>query len=214
MKMGEFDYKNVEIELIGHASFRISTENKIIYIDPYIMPKELKKADVIFITHEHFDHCAPENVEKLIKNDGIVVAPKDCAQKLKGMETIIIGPDEQKEVKGIKFETLAAYNLNKNFHVKKTGWVGYIITINGVKIYHAGDTDFIPEMKKLRNIDVALIPIGGTYTMDEKEAAEAVNTIRPKIVIPMHYNTLKETKKNPKDFEKLVESGIEVKILD
>lgn len=209
--MDELIYSDVKVEWLGHACFRISTKNKIIYFDPYILPKDLQKADIIFVTHEHFDHCATENIKKLIKEDGVVVVTKDCASKLTGLNLKIIGPNEQFEVNDTKIETIPAYNVNKDFHRKASNWVGYVVTVDGIRIYHAGDTDFVPEMRKLKNIDIALLPIGGTYTMDEKEAAEAANVIKPKIVIPMHFNTFNEIKKDPREFKKLVMSNIEVK---
>lgn len=202
----------ITVELLGHASFKITTPDKTIYFDPYILPDKVEKADLILITHEHYDHCDGNNVRKLIKDDGMIVAPIMCAVKLSGLEVRKVKPREQFNLKGIEIETVYAYNITKNYHTKDSG-VGYIITINRKRIYHAGDTDLIPEMKGMKNIDVALLPIGGTYTMGAKEAAQAANLIKPKIAVPMHYNTFDMIKANPKDFEKLVDKAIEVKIL-
>jgi len=157
---------------------------------------------------------------KLSNSNTMLIAPADCTSKVNKVKSRNVKPKESFELDGIKVETIEAYNINKfrspgqPFHPKDKNWVGYVITINNTRIYHAGDTDFIPEMKNLKNIDVALVPIGGYYTMDLKEAAEAVNTIKPKIVIPMHYNTFPEIKADPKKFANLIDKNIEVKILE
>jgi len=202
----------VSIEYIGHASFKIKTSDKVIYIDPYVLPEKIEKADIILVTHDHYDHFDENNVRRLIKGDGIVVAPIICATKLSGLDVRKVNPGEQLDLKGIEIETVYSYNQKKNYHAKGTG-VGYVAAVAGKRIYHAGDTDLIPEMKNITNIDVALLPIGGTYTMDVEQAAQAANLIKPKIVIPMHYNTFDMIRANPKDFEKLVDKTIEVKIL-
>jgi L-ascorbate metabolism protein UlaG (beta-lactamase superfamily) len=176
------------------------------------LPEKIEKADLILITHDHYDHCDEGNVRKLIKDDGMVVAPSACATKLPGLEIRKAKPDEQFNLKGIEIETVHAYNPEKGYHPKNSG-IGYIITLDKKRIYHAGDTEFVPEMKNIKNIDVALLPIGGTYTMDAKQAAQAANLIKPKIAVPMHYNTFDMIKANPKDFEKIVDKDIEVKIL-
>lgn len=213
MLLGELIYKNIKVEWFGHSCFKILTKDKIIYFDPYILPRNLQKADIIFVTHAHYDHFAIENIRKLIKDDGVVVATNSCAPKLANLNQKIVGPNERFEINGIAVETVPAYNMNEDFHRKADGGVGYVIIIDGVKIYHAGDTDFVPEMRKLKNIDIALLPIGGTYTMDEREAAEAANVIKPRIVVPMHFNTFNEIKKDPKEFKKLVMKDIDVKVL-
>jgi L-ascorbate metabolism protein UlaG (beta-lactamase superfamily) len=214
-----FEINNVLIERFGHASFQL-VSSKRIYIDPYIIPKNPEKADFVFVTHEHFDHLDVNNVMKLSNSNTMLIAPPDCTSKVNKVKSKNVKPKESFELDEIKVETIEAYNINKfrspgqPFHPKDKNWVGYVITINNTRIYHAGDTDFIPEMKNLKNIDVALVPIGGYYTMDLKEAAEAVNTIKPKIVVPMHYNTFPEIKADPKKFANLIDKNIEVKILE
>lgn len=210
---------DVEIEWLGHASFKIISGGTVIYIDPYILPKKIHPADLILITHEHFDHCSEENVRKLIKPEGIVVATEDCVKLFSGLNAKAIRPNQELGISGIKIETIPAYNINKfrspgvPFH-EKGRKVGYIITVGGKRIYHAGDTDFTPEMKNLKDIDVALVPIGGTYTMTKEEAAEAVNTFKPKVVVPMHYNTFDGIHADAEKFAKLVNPGISVEILE
>jgi L-ascorbate metabolism protein UlaG (beta-lactamase superfamily) len=202
-----FEYKGIKIYWLGHASFKI-TNKLVIYIDPYIIPSTLEKADLILVTHEHFDHCAVDNIKRLTKDDTLVIATEDCIAKLAGLNVKGIQPNQTLEVKGIKIETVPAYNLNKNFHTKTSNWVGYVIEIDGVRVYHAGDTDFIPEMKKLKNIDIALMPVGGTYTMDAKEAAEAVNSFKPKVAIPMHYGEIVGSKSHAEKFKKLAKCEV------
>ncbi len=208
--MGVFEYKGIKIEWLGHASFKIS-DKLVIYIDPYVLPAEPEKADLIFVTHEHYDHCAVDNIKKLVKEDTQVVITEDCIAKLSGLKTFPVVPGKSYEIKGIKFETVPAYNLNKAFHTKASNWVGYIIEIDGVRIYHAGDTDFIPEMKELK-VDIALMPVGGTYTMNAEEAAEAVNSFKPKVAIPMHYGKIVGSKADAEKFKELVKEA-EVVIL-
>jgi L-ascorbate metabolism protein UlaG (beta-lactamase superfamily) len=174
------------IHWYGQSAFRIEDEQKQIYIDPWKVPAKLPKADIIFITHGHFDHLSQDDINQIKKEGTIIVAPKDVASGLEG-NVKAIAPNQSLEVAGVKVSTIPAYNLKKNFHPRGNNWVGYILTLSsGETIYHAGDTDFIPEMKSLK-VDVAMLPCGGTYTMNAKEAAEAANTFKPKIAIPMHF---------------------------
>jgi L-ascorbate metabolism protein UlaG (beta-lactamase superfamily) len=201
------------ITFFGHASFLILINNKAVYIDPYILPKNPMKADLILVTHEHYDHCATENINKIKRTDTTIIAPQVCKGKLSNAK--IININESIDISGIKIKAVHAYNLNKSFHPKNRG-VGYIITFDNKKIYHAGDTDFIPEMKKLESegITYALLPIGGTYTMDLDEAVEAAISIKPSYVIPMHYNSLPELKTNPSEFKEKIEyRNREIKVL-
>ena len=177
------------IHWLGHDSFRIEGDGMIIYLDPYHL-KGGPKADLILITHEHGDHASPEDVAKIQKQSTVIVTIAKAAEKLSG-EIRIVKPWEKLVVKGIGIRTIPAYNLNKfrspgvPFHPKEAGHVGYLLTVNGVLIYHSGDTDFIPEMKGLKP-DVALLPVSGTYVMTAEEAAEAALAIQPKVAVPMH----------------------------
>lgn len=195
-----YQFNNLEIVWLGHASFKIKTPESVIYIDPYNVTDE-EKADLILVTHNHFDHKDEKSIEALSKSE---------TEILVGGETILEG--DKKEAGGIKVEAVPAYNPNKSFHPRGKG-VGFVIEIDRQKIYHAGDTDKIPEMANLGEIDLALLPIGGTYTMDAEEAAEAVKMIKPKKVIPMHYGTLAETPGQPEKFKELVGDTAEVIIL-
>jgi len=180
----------VTIKWLAHASFQIKANKKIIYIDleKGATPKEL--ADLILSTHTHYDHCDPEKINGVRGDNTVVIAPADCHDKIGG--TIhSLKPGEEKEFDNVHIRAVEAYNLKRfrspgqPFHPKGLG-VGYIITVEGKSIYHAGDTDFIPEMKELGPIDVALLPAGDTYTMDNDEAADAALAIKPKFAIAMH----------------------------
>ncbi|MBN1133914.1 MAG: MBL fold metallo-hydrolase [Methanosarcinaceae archaeon] len=211
---------NVTINWLGHSGFMIEGEGKTIYIDPYVLPDNIgfeDMADIILITHEHYDHCNPEAIRKLRKEDTTTLIPENCSLKFRGDARNVMEGDVLTgglAIKDMDIEVVPAYNINKPNHPKGFG-VGYIIKVEGIRIYHAGDTDFIPEMKEI-NVDVALLPIGGNYTMDESEAAEAAAVIAPKVVIPMHYNYLETTRADAGKFKKMVNEknpDIEVVIL-
>lgn len=170
--------------------------NKIYYIDPFHFPKDkdLKDADIIFVTHAHPDHLSPEDIGLVLKESTVLVATDDSLITLNlPNEKVAVTPNMEYEVKGFKFQTVPAYNTNtQRPHKKEYGWVGYIFMINGLKVYHAGDTDLIPEMKAFDklSLDIAFLPIGGTYTMDVDEAIEAANIIKAKKTAPIHYRRL------------------------
>jgi L-ascorbate metabolism protein UlaG (beta-lactamase superfamily) len=208
--MGSFEYKGIKVEWLGHACFKISNKLKI-YIDPFDL-KDEEKADLIFITHEHYDHCSLADIKKIAKDDTLVIITEDCIAKLRDFKTFPVLPGKSYEAKGIKFLTVPAYNLSKAFHTRASNWVGYVIEFEGIKIYHAGDTDFVPETKELKGIDIALMPVGGTYTMNAEEAAKAVNSFKPKIAVPMHFGKIVGSERDAERFKDLVE-GAEVKIL-
>lgn len=197
------------IQWLGHDTFKISGE-KVIYTDPFKLKKN-DSADIILITHEHHDHCSPEDVKKIQKNDTIIVTTPDCAGKLSG-NIKTVKPGDKLTVSGLEIEAVPAYNTNKQFHTKDRNWVGYIITVKGQRIYIAGDTDHIPEMKTFK-ADIALLPVSGTYVMTAEEAVQAALDIKPKIAIPMHYNSVVGTKKDAERFAKGLMGRIEVKLL-
>jgi len=202
---------NVKLDWLGHSSFKI-TNKRVIYIDPYNIQAD-EKADIILITHSHYDHCSIEDIKELVKDRTIIIIPPDCQSKLsciQGINVHLAKPGKKIEAFGIIVEAVPAYNINKNFHEKSNEWVGYIINTDGKKIYHAGDTDFIPEMKEIKDIDVALLPVGGKYTMDAAEAAKAANAIKPKIAVPMHYGSIVGSEEDAKRFKTLCNCEVEI----
>ena len=204
------------IEVLCHSSIKIKKE-KVVYIDPFKIDKNYNDADIIFITHDHYDHYSEEDIDKVKKADTVIVAPEELLTKLlrKGFRQdyiITVEPDEEDMANGIKFETIPAYNTNKQFHPKENGWVGYVIEIQGIKYYIAGDTDVTEENKRVK-CDVAFVPVGGTYTMDFKEAAGLINEIKPKIAVPIHYGSIVGTKQDATDFVKLLQPTIKGIIL-
>lgn len=204
------------IEVLCHSSIKIN-KGKVIYIDPFKINKDYKDADIIFITHDHYDHYSEEDIDKIKKENTIIVAPEELITNLlnKGFQKdciITVKPNKKYQVEGIEFETIPAYNINKQFHPKENEWVGYIIKLNGIKYYIAGDTDITEENKKVK-CDVAFVPVGGTYTMDAKEAATLVNEIKPKIAVPIHYGSIVGTKEDAISFSKLLNINTECKIL-
>jgi len=178
------------INWLGHDSFKIITKSgKCIYIDPWKISGDSSEADFIFITHEHYDHFSAEDIAKIRTEDTLVVCPHDCVSKIGG-RVKGVKPGDEFNLEDIKVKVVPAYNIDKDFHPKENNWVGYILEIDGQRIYHAGDTDLIPEMKELGEIDIAMLPVSGTYVMNAEEAAEAVKIINPKKVIPMHYGDI------------------------
>ena len=202
------------VEVLCHNSIKI-TENVIVYVDPFKINKEYHDADYVFFTHSHYDHFSPEDIEKVKKESAVFIVTEDLKQKaedLYGKENIlVVKPNEDYHVSDFDFKTTFAYNVNKAFHPKENKWVGYLIQINNKTYYIAGDTDNIEEIQDIE-CDEAFIPIGGTYTMNYKEAAELANVIKAKVVIPTHYGSIVGDKEDAIKFKELVE-GKEVKIL-
>jgi len=178
----------VELTCIHHASFRIAGEAGILYIDPWKMESSPCDGDVVFISHGHSDHCSPPDVEKVIRKSGVVLAAPDASKQIN--DAVSISPEQTTVQGSITIETIPAYNLNKNYHPKAAMGCGAIISFSGVRIYYAGDTDCIPEMTGLKSIDVALLPVGGTYTMNAMEAASAVGDINCRVAIPYHWGDI------------------------
>ncbi|MGI0101230.1 MAG: MBL fold metallo-hydrolase [Nitrosotalea sp.] len=213
------EYKGIEIRWLGHDTFLLEKDSKII-IDPYRISKPFE-ADVILISHEHFDHMSIEDLGKVSSNRTTIVAAKECISKLVGIpfkEKIGLSPGDEKTVNGIKLRAVAAYNIDKinpdtkkPFHPKEDDKIGFLINIWGTTIYHTGDSDLVPEMNNLQP-DVLLVPVSGTYVMAPREAARAVDVIKPKIAIPMHYGSIVGSQQDAQEFKDTVTS-CEVHIL-
>jgi L-ascorbate metabolism protein UlaG (beta-lactamase superfamily) len=175
------------ITWLGHASFKIQAPEGVIYIDPWKL-QDGEPADLVLITHSHHDHFSSEDLGKIRKVDTTIVSVADVTAKLKGdVKTVKAG--DTVTAKGVQIEVVRAYNPRKQFHPKPAGGVGFIITAGGRRIYHAGDTDAIPEMADIK-ADVALLPVGGKYTMTASEAAQVANVIKPAVAVPMHWGDI------------------------
>ena len=201
------------VEVIHHSSIKINN----IFIDPFELKEDYDNADYIFITHSHYDHFSEEDILKIKDDNTIIVIPndlKDSVLKLgfKENKIIIVEPNKEYNIDGIIFETITAYNINKAFHPKVNNWVGYIITVNDIRYYIAGDTDDTLEARSV-NCDVAFVPVGGTFTMTYEEAASLVNEIKPVIAIPIHYGSIVGSDSDAANFVNLLDNKIEGKIL-
>lgn len=200
----------VEITWLGHASFKIEGEKNFkVYIDPWKIEGK-DKADLVLLTHSHYDHLSSEDVKKIQDEATQILVSADATDKLEG-SVRGVRPGEDISVKNVRVRTTPAYNVNKSYHPKQNGWVGYILEIDGVSIYHSGDTDFISEMENIKP-DVALLPIGGTYTMDVEDALKAVKTLHPQLVIPMHYGDIVGSAADAERFANKCE--VQVKVLE
>jgi len=214
-----FDYSGIQIRWYGHDTFTIKN-NVTVCIDPYKLTKPLS-ADVILISHNHFDHLSEDDLSKIANQNTIIIAPNECISqlsKIKNKKIITILPNEEKTINNVKIKAIPAYNIDKinpdtkkPFHPKEDGKVGFIVTINGISVYHTGDSDLIPEMTDLKP-NILLVPVSGTYVMTSSEAANAVAKIKPKLAIPMHYGTIVGSDEDAKEFKRLVKS-CEVQIL-
>lgn len=204
------------IEVLIHSSIRFNN-GLVIYFDPFKINENYNDADIVFITHSHYDHYSEEDLKKVIKDNTIIIIPSDLEEKVLEFgfdkeNIIVVKPNEEHNVFGLYFKTIPAYNTNKNFHPRSNNWVGYIIKYNNYTYYIAGDTDITEENKKVK-CDVAFVPIGGTYTMNKEEAAKLINKIKPKIVVPIHYGLIVGTKEDAILFTKLIDNNIDCKIL-
>lgn len=202
------------IEVFTQSSIRVKSGVGTIYIDPFRMKEEPHDADYVLITHDHYDHFSIEDIHKVIKNTTILVVParmEDDARELEREvgEIVTVKPGAYKELSGLELETIPAYNTAKPFHPRRAEWVGYILRVDGKRIYIAGDTGLTKEAKQVR-CDIALVPVGGTYTMDTKRAAELINTIRPEYAIPTHYGSIVGKQSDGQTFAQLVKSSVKV----
>ncbi|MEW5839854.1 MBL fold metallo-hydrolase [Nitrososphaera sp.] len=217
------EFKGVKFHRTGHDGFRLvgSASGKAaatttmpaapvtVWIDPYQLAESSNDADIVLISHNHFDHLSMDDLKKVVKKDTVIVAARECVDQLKplGLEVKPVLPGDRVTVKGVQAEAVHAYNTNKTFHPKKDNKVGFVVTLGGLRIYHAADTDDIPEMEQVRP-DVALVPVSGTYVMTADEAAKAVDgRIRPRLLaIPMHYAAIVGSESDAARFKELVKS--------
>ena len=205
------------IQCLGHSTIKINKNSKIMYIDPFNIEEEKNDADIIFVTHSHYDHYSPKDIDKIKKEDTIIVITNDLYNEakqsgFKESKIVTVKPNQIFNVSNIIVTTVPAYNINKKFHPKENEWVGYILNIENIKYYIAGDTDITDENRKVE-CDVAFVPVGGTYTMTSKEAAELVNEIMPNIAIPIHYGSIVGTKQDAIDFKEKLDERIRCEIL-
>ena len=209
---------NVELKWLGHSAFFIKAENKAVYIDPYQINAR-EKADIILLTHPHYDHCSIQDINKTVKDGTIIVISQGCQSKIakldKKIEMKIMDVGETLDL-GIKIGAVPAYNINKEFHPKDERWLGYVLKIGKVVVYHAGDTDLIPEMEKLKGkVTAALLPVGGSFTMNAEEAALVASIINPALAIPMHWGAgVAGERSDAENFVNLCrEKGIKAEVL-
>jgi L-ascorbate metabolism protein UlaG (beta-lactamase superfamily) len=198
------------LKWIEHAGFMFEVNGKRVYIDPFRFRGPMPKADIIFITHTHFDHLNEEALAEIVTEKTRFVAPKETAGKLKGRKVLEVEPGKDYEIEGIRFSTVPAYNASKEFHPRANGWVGYIIDVNGTRVYHPGDTDAIDEMKSVR-ADIFMMPIGGHYTMDLQDAIKIASVVQAQAFVPMHYRSLlgaEGAKKAEEEFKRKVKNAI------
>ncbi len=202
------------LKWLGHDGFAVTTGDLTLMIDPFKVESD-SKADIILVTHAHYDHCSPEDIARLAKPTTVIVTEPESAEKVREIckDVRVLAPGENLSVSGIAIETHPAYNTNKDFHPKAKNWLGFIVTMDGTRIYHAGDTDLIPEMDDL-SVDIALLPVSGTYVMTADEAVEAARKIKPKIAIPMHYDSIVGTTEDARAFKDALGGEMQVVILE
>jgi L-ascorbate metabolism protein UlaG (beta-lactamase superfamily) len=215
--------QDIELDWLGHSAFKIKTKNKVIFIDPFQI-SDKDKADLILLTHSHYDHCSFQDIDKIAKDGTIIICTADSQSKImrvsKKIEIVLVEPGKEVSFSDINIKTINAYNTSKPFHPKSEGWVGYIIFCGETAIYHAGDTDFIKEMASLEEYSkkfylIALLPVDGKFNMNSQEAFKAASIIKPSLALPMHYGSVAGTESDAKKFVELCqEKGINAEMLE
>ena len=208
------------LDWLGHSGFRIRVGRAVVYIDPYRVPEGSPPADLILVTHGHYDHFSPQDVERLSKRETWLVGPAAVAERVRG-QVHRIGPGEALDdelVRGLHVSAVAAYNTSKRdadgnpFHPRDAGWVGYELNVRGERVYHSGDTDVIPEMDSVTAVDVALLPVSGVYVMTAQEAAEAARRIQPRVAVPMHWGSHIGTEHDARTFA--AKAPVDVRVME
>ena len=210
----------MNIKVIAQNAIKIITESgKTIYFDPFKLRNEdSKDADIIFVTHSHFDHFSAQDIKQINKDNTKIVVTNDLFEKavqcgFNEDEILAVVPDKEYSFAGIEFKTIPAYNTNKEFHKREYNWVGYILNVDGEIIYVAGDTDITDEALNVE-CDIAMVPVGGIYTMTAEEAAMLVGQIMPrKYAVPTHYKTVVGSEEDALKFKKSLEGKVEVRIM-
>jgi L-ascorbate metabolism protein UlaG (beta-lactamase superfamily) len=211
-------YEGVQITWLGHDGFKLK-KGKVAYVDPFQLKSATEPGDIVCVTHEHFDHLSVEDLKKVVTSQTTVVTIAACADAVKPLRpkaVRIVKAGDTIEVDGVTVEVVPAYNTNKfrspgnPFHPQADGKVGFVLSLGGIRIYHAGDTDEIPEMATLKGVDMALLPVSGTYVMTAAEAAKACDAIRPKLAIPMHYGAIVGSAADAEAFRKSVTCRVEI----
>ena len=212
------EYGGIRITWLGHDGFKFKKDG-VTYVDPFKLGSKPEPADLVCVTHEHFDHLSVEDLKKVVTQKTTLVISRPCQEAVKALRpkaVRVVRPGDHLEVGSVGVEILPAYNVTKfrspgnPFHPQADGMVGFILTIGGVRIYHAGDTDEIPEMAKAKGVDVALLPVSGTYVMSAEEAIKACNAIQPKLALPMHYGAIVGSEADAEAFKKGVKCRVEI----
>lgn len=202
------------IRVLHHSAIRLEDDQKVLYFDPFGLERAPHDADYIFVTHDHYDHFSPEDIRRVARQDTVLIVPESIREVARSvaLPLLAVKPGQTAALPGIVFRTVPAYNLNKSFHPRENGWVGYITEADGRVCYVAGDTDCTPEALSVR-CDVALLPIGGTYTMDAREAADLARSIRPRVVIPTHYGSVVGSPEDGARFAALLKEDVPCRLL-
>jgi len=199
------------VEHFKQSTLRMQKDGKVIYFDPYQVPKAWGDGDAVFVTHPHGDHYSPQDIKKVLKPGGTLVITADMAGKAEAdgfKKVLTVAPDKEYTAEGVSFKAVPAYNTNKPYHARNSNWVGYLVSLAQGSYYFAGDTDLIPEMKDIK-ADVVFLPVGGTYTMTAEEAAQAANLIKPAAAVPIHFGDVVGSRADAEKFISLLDQGIE-----